>query len=478
MTQKTKIIATLGPASDSPEILRGMIRAGMNVARLNFSHGNHAEHSERIARLREVANELQANIAIMADTRGFEIRTGLLREGSIQLESGQEFMLYSTEQEGDQNGVSVTYGNLHKVLHAGQAIMIDDGLIELQIVDIYEDRIVCKVIAGGQLKNRKGVNIPSADLGDSPLSEQDKEDILFAIEQDLDYIAASFINNAAGVAEIRAFVQKNGGNMPIIAKIENQRAMDNLTAIVLEADGTMVARGDLGVEVPVEQVPLMQKKIIRTTVMNGKPVITATQMLDSMERNPRPTRAESTDVANAIFDGTSAIMLSGETAAGKYPVEAVRTMVKLSEQAEGSLSEYGYLQKINAHPSHRVTEAVSQAAIAMAAHLDAAAIITLTQSGFTSRSISKYRPKCPILAITQNANVVRKLAMNWGVFALLCSAEQNDSDMIADGLRKAREHGFVRSGDRVVVTAGLNKQVGSTNMIRVVTVESTGDTLY
>lgn len=470
--RKTKIIATIGPSSDDPVVLRALMDAGMNVARLNFSHGSHDEHAARVRRIREVAAAAGANVAIMLDTRGFEIRTGRVIGGAVELTEGQTFTLHAEAREGDSQGVSISYPELPRYVPAGTRVLIDDGRISMEVQQALPDALVCRVLNSATLKDRKGLSVPGVDLPVRSLTEQDKRDLLFAVEQGLDYIAASFVNDASDVIEIRDFLRAHGGDMPIIAKIEKRKAVDNLVAILVEADGAMVARGDLGVEVPVEEVPLMQKKIIRTTVMNGKPVITATQMLDSMERNPRPTRAETTDVANAIFDGTSAVMLSGETAAGRYPVESVRTMHRLALQAEAALNEYGYLQKINTSPSHRVTEAVSQAAITTANHLDAAAILTLTQSGHTSRSISKYRPRCPIFAITSNPTVVRRLAMNWGVTPLLCEDNSDDAARIEHALTHTRALGYVQKGDRVVVTAGISNQPGTTSSIRVISVDS------
>jgi pyruvate kinase len=354
----------------------------------------------------------------------------------------------------------------------GSSILLDDGVIELRVAEIVRDAIHCEITRGGRLEDRKGVNLPSTTFERRPMSRENREDLLFAVDHGIEYIAASFVRDAQDVEEIRKLLQDHGTQIPIIAKIENREAVRNLEEIVTAANGTMVARGDLGVELPLQEVPMVQKKIIRTTVMNGKPVITATQMLDSMERKPIPTRAEVSDVANAILDGTSAVMLSGETAVGAYPVEAVRTMATLAREAEGSLRAYGYLQQIRSEPAHVVTEAVSQAAITMADHLEAAAILTLTESGFTSRSISKYRPTCPILAISASPEVVRKLSLNWGVTALCFEGEGSDEAMMEFGVRRACELGYVRSGDVVVATAGVGGRTGTTNMIRVITVES------
>jgi pyruvate kinase len=469
--RKTKIVATIGPACDAPETLVAMIRAGMNVARLNFSHGSHEEHRKRLECVRDASRQLDANIAVMLDTKGVEIRTGRLEGGLAHLQSGQPFALYTDDRIGSSHGVSVSHRELPGDVSPGSAVLLDDGVIELRVVDVDADAVRCEVVRGGRLRDRKGVNLPNSSFARRPLSPEDREDLAFAAELDIDYIAASFVRGEEDVLEIRQVLEELGARIPIIAKIESQDGVRNLDEIIAVADGTMVARGDLGVEIPLEQVPLVQKKIIRTTVTNGKPVITATQMLDSMERNPMPTRAEVSDVANAIFDGTSAVMLSGETAAGSYPVEAVRTMAALAIEAEGSLDDYGYLQHILAEPAHVVTEAVSQAAITMANHLDAAAIITLTETGRTSRSISKHRPRCSILAVTPGLEVVRKLSLNWGVTAIHFAGDDANVDMIAYAIDRARERGYLRSGDVVVATAGVSRETGTTNMIRVITVD-------
>jgi pyruvate kinase len=345
-------------------------------------------------------------------------------------------------------------------------------VIELRVVEIDRNAIHCEIARGGHLEDRKGVNLPGASFGASPMTRENRDDLLFAVDHGVEYIAASFVRSARDVNDIRKLLDDHGARIPIIAKIENREAFQNLDEIVAAANGTMVARGDLGVELPLQEVPMVQKRIIRTTVMNGKPVITATQMLDSMERNPIPTRAEVSDVANAILDGTSAVMLSGETAVGSYPVEAVRTMAKLALEAESGLEEYGSLQQIRSEPAHVVTEAVSQAAITMAHHLKAAAIVTLTETGFTSRSISKYRPRCPILAVSSDHQVVNRLALNWGVTPLLIESNGTNEAMIEFAVQRGRELGYIRRGDVVVATAGLHGRTGSTNMIRVVTAES------
>jgi pyruvate kinase len=469
--RKTKVIATIGPACDSVETIKAMIRAGMNVARLNFSHGSHDEHRKRIDTIREAAREIDVHVAIMLDTKGNEIRTGRLESGSVHLTTGQDFSLYTTERVGDASGVSISYPELVNDLHEGSLILLDDGVIELRVRTIGDEEIACDVTRGGRLDDRKGVNLPGESLPSRPMSRENREDLLFAVDHEIDYIAASFVRTARDVTEIRKLLEEHGAHIPLIAKIENKEAVQNLEEIVSAANGTMVARGDLGVEMPLQEVPIVQKQIIRTTVMNGRPVITATQMLDSMERNPIPTRAEVSDVANAILDGTSAVMLSGETAQGAYPVEAVRTMAALASEAEGSLREYGHLQHIRSEPAHVVTEAVSQAAITMADHLDAAAILTLTESGFTCRSISKYRPSCPILAVSHSSRVVRRLALNWGVTAAYYEGERSNDAMMRFGIQRGRDLGMIQSGDVVVATAGVSRRTGSTNMIRVLTAE-------
>ncbi len=468
--RKTKVIATIGPACDSPETIKRMIEAGMNVARLNFSYGTHAEHRQRMQWIRQAAQELDANVATMMDTKGLEIRTGRIEGGRVELSTGDQFALFVEDKMGDRNGVSVSHKNLPHEVRLGSPVLLDDGLIELRVAAVEEAAIRCEVIQGGELREHKGVNIPDAALSLNVMSPENLDDLLFAVNNEIDYVAASFVRRGDDVAGIREFLERHGARIPIIAKIENKEGVRNLEEIVAVADGTMVARGDLGVELPVEDVPLVQKQIIRSTVTNGKPVITATQMLDSMERNPRPTRAEVSDVANAILDGTSALMLSGETARGRFPVKAVQTMVTLALRAEAALSTYGYLQKILPHPANPVTDAVSQAAITMAHHLEAAAILTLTESGFTSRSISNFRPDCPILAISETPDVVRKLAMNWGVTALLHEGEHSDEAKIDFGVQRALELGYIAPGDVLVATAGTSRESGSTNMIRVVIV--------
>lgn len=468
--RKTKIVATIGPASDSIETIKAMIRAGMNVARLNFSHGTHAEHRKRIEIIREASDALGAHLAILLDTRGIEIRTGRVPGGSRTLTTGGTFNLYTDGRLPDPDGVAISYQTLAKDIDPGTRILLDDGVIELRVKEIRPDCVHCDITRGGQLGDRKGVNIPDLSIPHTDMSTQDREDILFAVAHDITYIAASFVRGARDVVEIRRILEEHGAQIPIIAKIESKEGVENLDEIIAVADGTMVARGDLGVEIELQDVPMVQKRIIHSTVGAGKPVITATHMLDSMERNPVPTRAEVSDVANAIFDGTSAVMLSGETATGAYPVEAVRTMAALALRAEDSLTEYGHLQHTESIAADKVTDAVSQAAITMAHHLNAAAIVTLTETGFTSRSISKFRPRCPILAITVSADVVSKLSMNWGVTGILYDAEGSDDAMLRFAARRGTELGYVEPGDIIIATHGVGRESGSTSMVCVLNV--------
>ncbi|MCZ6667178.1 MAG: pyruvate kinase [Gammaproteobacteria bacterium] len=472
--RKTKIVATIGPASDSPDILKAMIAAGMNVARLNLSHGTYEEHQVRLSRIRDIADEMGVPVAIMVDTRGIEVRTGKLSGNPVELVSGEQFTLYTDGRNGTGSGVSVTYKNLPEEVGAGTPILLDDGAIELEVTSVSNGDVICQVIHGGILKENKSVNLPDTELAISAVSPEYRDDVVreitFAADNDVDYLAASFVQNAEDIHSIRNIFLETDRRTPIIAKIENKAGIEHLEEIVAAADGIMVARGDLGVELPLAEVPGYQKKIIRTTVMNGKPVITATEMLASMERNPKPTRAEASDVANAILDGTSAVMLSGETAIGNYPVQAVRTMSILALRAEASLREYGYLQKIRMDPVNIIPEVVSQSAVNMADKLNATAIFSLTETGFTSRLISKNRPECPILAVTYTSLVARRLSMNWGVIPLLYEGGNDDKAKLEFALNRARELGYIKPGDVVVVTAGYQQQAGSTDLIRVLTV--------
>lgn len=448
-----------------------MMVAGMNVARLNLSHGNLETHDAQVKKVRRVAEAIHANVAIMVDIRGCEIRTGVVDGGAIELKHGQRFALHADDRIGNADGISVSHKTLYEHVKPRDRVLLDDGLIELRVTGIEDQAVCCRVESGGTLRNNKGVNLPDNPSVFDGLDSHNDVDLKFAVSHAVEYIAVPFVRGAKDVERIRARLEALGAEIPIIAKIENHSGVDNLDEIITVADGTMVARGDLGVELGMARGPTVQKQIIRTTVTNGKPVITATQMLDSMERNPRPTRAEVSDVANAILDGTSAVMLSGETAVGAYPIAAVRTMVALSLEAEAGLHQYGYLQQILPHPSHVVTEAIAQAAITMANHLKAAAIISLTETGFTSRLISKYRPDCLILAVTSSLTVVRRLAMNWGVSPAHYQGDGSDEDRIQFAISHAKQLDHVKTGDIIVVTAGHSRQAGSTDMIRVLTVD-------
>ena len=470
--RKTKIIATIGPACDDIDTLVQMIQSGMNVARLNLSHGNFAEHHDRVERIREAAGTAGSRVAIMIDTRGIEIRTGLLRDSYVDLNRGAQFTLRTDGEPGDKDGVSVSYAKLPGEVSVGDIILLDDGAIELEALSTTDSEIVCRVVHGGILGKTKGVNLPDTDLSLTAVGPENRADFIreieFAAENDVDYIAASFIQSAEDITRMREVLAELDIDTPIIAKVENKAGVDNMDEIIEAADGMMVARGDLGVELPFGEVPGTQKRMIRTTVMAGKPVITATQMLASMEKNPRPTRAEASDVANAILDGTSAIMLSGETAAGKYPVEAVKTMHSLALTTESCLDEYGYLQKIPFHSVNVVTEAISGAVTTMAKDLEASAIVSLSETGFTSRLISKHRPECPILAITGSERAARRLSMNWGVTAVLYRGEPRDKAKIQFASECVQRLGFAKAGDSIVVTAGHTQRSGGTDMIRII----------
>ncbi len=473
-TRRTKIVATIGPASDAPGTLAAMLRAGMNVARLNLSHGSFDEHQARLTRIRAAAEAVGVQVAIMIDTRGIEIRTGPVADGVVELKSGEELSLFTDKRVGDARGVSVSYQRLPREVNPGETVLLDDGAMELLVLGTTEREVRCRVVVGGLLRASKGVNLPGTQLSVTAVDPEHRDDVVreltFAAENDVEYIAASFIQSADEVHRMREILLERGVEIPIIAKIENRAGVANLDSIVLAADGVMVARGDLGVELPLADVPSTQKKIIRTTVSNGKPVITATQMLASMERNPKPTRAEASDVANAILDGSSAVMLSGETAAGDYPVEAVRIMAELAVRAEASLREYGWLQQTLPHPSNVVTEAVAHSAVRMAEQLNATAILSLTETGFTSRLISKHRPECLILAVTASLKVSRRLSLNWGVVPVLYEAGISDDEKIAEAIRVARERGLVQTGDLLIGTRGHTQSAGGTDAIRVLIV--------
>jgi pyruvate kinase len=467
--KRTKIICTMGPAANSKDILIKMIAGGMNVARINFSHGSHEEHKKTIDLIKEARKELCIPLAILLDTKGPEIRIKEFKNGLIELNKGDEFILTTREIVGNQNEVAVTYKNLPQDVKTGDKVLIDDGLIELLVTKIFETDIVCRVMNGGQVKNKKGVNIPGVKISLPFLSETDKKDILFGIANDIDFIAASFVSEAADVKTMRNFVDENNGTeIKIIAKIENRDGVNNIMDIVRVADGIMIARGDMGVEIPFEEIPGIQKDIINKCYRLSKPVITATQMLDSMIRNPRPTRAEITDVANAVYDSTSAIMLSGETAVGLYPVETVEVMSKIAEKAE---SDIDYKKKFRDNfekQSDNVTNAIGYATASTAHSLNAKVIITVTKSGNTARTISRFRPDCPIIATTINKKVYNQLSLSWGVIPLLNQIKNTTDELFEHAVETSMEAGFIKSGDLVVITGGTPVNVrGTTNTMKV-----------
>jgi len=465
--RRTKIVCTIGPASEDLEVLKKMILAGMNVARLNFSHGNHEEHRRRIENIRRASTETEIPVAILLDTRGPEIRLGTFAQGKVKLEAGQKFVLTVGDVVGDAERVSVTHSGLPGDVEPGRCILLDDGLVELKVEEVSATDVTCQVVNGGIISDRKGVNLPGSKVSLPAMGPQDRDDIIFGIQQGVDFIAASFIRTAVDVLAIRRLLEEEGTNIPIIAKIENQQGLDNLDAILEVVDGLMVARGDLGVQIPPEEVPLAQKHMIIRCNQTGKPVITATQMLDSMIRNPRPTRAEASDVANAIFDGTDAIMLSGETAAGSYPVESVDTMARLAQRTELALNCEHLLSRQSTGPQS-VTDSISFAGRQTAQRLGAAAILTSTQSGHTARMVSKYRPTVPVIAITPNESVRRRLLLTWGVVPLLGRKTETTDEMIYESITTALEQGLISNGDLVVITAGVPVGVpGTTNLLKI-----------
>ncbi len=466
--RRTKIICTIGPASESEENLREIMKAGMNVARFNFSHGSHAEHKRKFERIRKLREELQLPIATMLDTKGPEIRLKDFKNGNEMLEAGQKFTLTTREVEGTKDIVSVTYTDLPKDCREGMRILLDDGLIELHVDKVNDTDIECTVENGGKISDKKGVNVPGAVLTMPYLSEQDTSDIIFGCEMGFDFIAASFVRTRQDVLDIRNILKEHNSPMKIISKIESIQGIANLEEILDESDGIMVARGDLGVELPFEEVPVQQKKMIKLAEAQGKYVITATQMLDSMIHNPRPTRAEATDVANAIYDGTTAIMLSGETAAGDYPIEAVKTMAKIAERTEKDIDYVGRLKKRDSNHVNDVTTAISHATCTVAAEVEADAIISVTMSGFTARMVSKYKPSCPVIACAVNPTVCRQTNLLWGVIPLHIRQEDTADELFREAISSAIAAGYIKKGDKVVITAGVPLGIsGRTNMIRV-----------
>lgn len=471
--RKTKIVCTLGPSTDDEAVLRKLIEAGMNVARLNFSHGSHEEQKRRMDMVKKLRAELGKPVAILLDTKGPEIRTRDFEGGKVEVKSGDFFTLTTRELLGDSTITSITYKDLYKDVQIGTHILIDDGLIELEVKSISDGDILCEVINGGFISNHKGINVPDVHLNMPYMSQTDIDDILFGIEQDVDFVAASFVRSARDVLEIRNLLDENGGkNINIISKIENSEGVNHIDDIIYVSDGIMVARGDMGVEIPGEEVPVIQKMIIHKVYNAGKQVITATQMLDSMIKNPRPTRAETTDVANAIYDGTSAIMLSGETAAGLYPIEAVETMVRIAERTEKDIDYCKQFFHYDRKANQNVTDAVCHAACTTAIDLNAAAIVIVTKSGRSARNISKYRPNCNIIAGTTSDKACRQLNMSWGVTPIHIDEQKEIFGLFDHAVAAGKEQGLLKEGDTVVVGAGVPLGVsGNTNMLKVQVVE-------
>lgn len=469
--RKTKIICTIGPSSESEEKLRELMLAGMNVARFNFSHGTHEEHKKKFDRVIKTSNELGLPVATLLDTKGPEIRLKDIEGGRTELVNGQKFILTTDEVLGNQEKVTITYKNLKDDIDVGTTILIDDGLIEMVVDEIDEADIICTVVNGGPISNHKGVNVPGAVLSMPYISDVDRSDIMFGCDMGFDFIAASFVRCREDILEVRKILDEHNSHMKIIAKIENMQGIRNLEDILTVSDGIMVARGDMGVEIPMEEVPVIQKQMIKMAETQGKHVITATQMLESMIKNPRPTRAETTDIANAIYDGTTAIMLSGESAAGLYPVEAVRTMAKIAERTEQDIDYNRRMRKRENIDSFDVTTAISHATCTTAMDLRAAAIITVTISGFTAGMISRYKPSCPIIACSVSPRVCRQLNLSWGVIPVWIARENTADDLFEEAVRAAEEAGYIKKGNKVVLTAGVPLGVsGKTNMLRVVEV--------
>lgn len=467
--RKTKIVCTMGPSTDKDDVLRQLMLEGMNVARCNFSHGSYEEHKKRMDRIKKFRKELGLPVAILLDTKGPEVRLKSFKDGKVVLEEGQLFTLTADEVEGTKEKVSVTYSRLYEDLEEGMKVLIDDGLIEMKVEKVDRNNIICRVINGGTISNNKGVNVPEVDLSMPYISDKDREDILFGISQDVDFIAASFVQKKEDILQLRKLLEKNGGEeIKIISKIENAQGVANIDDIIEVSDGIMVARGDMGVEIPYEEVPVIQKKIIKKAYRAGKQVITATQMLESMIKNPRPTRAETTDIANAVYDGTSAIMLSGETAAGAYPVEALKTMVRIAERTEEDVDYrkrfFEYDRKVNPD----ITDAICHATCTTAHDLNAKAIVTVTKSGRSGRMISRYRPECDIISCATTEKVCRQLALSWGVTPILIKEEKEVFDLFDKAIQAAVKADLLNKGDLTVITSGVPIGIsGTTNMIKV-----------
>lgn len=471
--RRTKIVCTIGPASQNVEKLREVMLAGMNVARYNFSHGDHEEQKGKLANVLRVSQELNLPVANLLDTKGPEIRLGTFAEGKVELVTGQKFALTTEDVAGTVDRASITYKNLKNDVEKGMSILIDDGLIGMVVDEITDTDIICTVVNGGPVSDKKGINAPGAKLSMPFISEKDRGDILFGIEMGFDFIATSFTRTKDDVLQVREILNEHKSPMKIIAKIENQQGIENIDEILEAADGIMVARGDMGVEIPLEEVPILQKKMIKKAVQRGKHVITATQMLDSMMKNPRPTRAEATDVANAIYDGTTAIMLSGESAAGQYPIEAVKTMARIAERAEADIDYHARMIRLKPkNEKMDITTAISYATCSTAMELNATAIITVTMSGFTAEMVSRYKPSCNIIGCSVNPRVCRQMSLSWGVSPLLMTKEETTEALFDEAVHAAKREKLIKSGDTVVLTAGVPLGIpGRTNMIRVIEVE-------
>ena len=468
--RKTKIICTLGPSTDREGIMEALIREGMDVARFNFSHGTHEEQKARLEKLKILRKQFDRPIAALLDTKGPEIRIGCFKDNKkITLKEEQNFTLVNDEIEGTQDRVTVSYKDLYKDVKIGDSILIDDGLVGMEVIEIVGKDIVCNVKNGGDISDHKGVNVPGVELNMPFISQKDKDDLLFGIQEDFDFVAASFTRTAEDVKEMRKLLRENGGeSINIIAKIENQQGVDNIDAIIEAADGIMVARGDMGVEIPLEHVPIIQQRIIEKVYEAGKVVITATQMLDSMMIHPRPTRAETTDVANAIFQGTSAIMLSGETAAGKYPVEALKMMVKIAVHMEENMNYNEIFRKRERIEDPDITNAISHATCMTAIDLKANAILAASKTGSTARMISKYRPDCLIGGCASSEKVYRQLNMSWGIYPMMIKEEYSSEILCLRAMDAAKAHGIVEDGDKIVFVGGVPLGIpGRTNLIRV-----------
>lgn len=474
MMRKTRIVCTLGPSSNTYETVKALALAGMNVARFNFSHGTQESHLETFRVVSRVRSELHMPIATLLDTKGPEIRLKTFANGPVILKEGELFTLTTREVPGDESIVSITHMNLPHDLGQQTRILIDDGLVELHVESKSDTDIITRVVSGGQISDRKGVNVPGVRFSMPYISEKDKDDVLFGIRTGFDYIAASFVRGAEDVQALRQLLDENGGeHVRIIAKIENADGVAHIEEIIEASDAVMIARGDMGVEIPFEEIPIIQKRMIKAATMAGRQVITATQMLESMVHNPRPTRAEITDVANAIYDGTSATMLSGETASGKYPVEAVKTMARIAERAENDIDyRKRFLERSMAESSETITDAISHATCLIALNMHAAAIVTVTKSGTTAKMISRFRPNMPIIACTPDASTYRQLSLSWGVTPVLIGEERITDVLFEHAVDASVDTGIISKGDLVVLTAGVPLSIsGTTNLIKVVHVE-------